>query len=384
MSSCKVFLAKQKSLIKLKKYLSKIFIKKTIETQINFSKKMNRKKKIDISKIITSLLRHRAKKRGVPIDDEGFISVKDTLDFVRSQVNQKLAEKIDFKLLKEIVAEDKKGRMFLDEERMCIRANQGHSQPVDNLKLRVIKVSDPGYDLIVHGTYQSNKELILKSGCLKRMSRNHLHMTNVTFGEDNRGYKLMRYDVDMYVVVNMRQAIKDGIPFYESANKVVLTDHDIPLKYLTFLDRAHNKIPCLGVIVYGYDKEGMRYLSMVRSNNNNWSYPKGKKNKDEKSIETALRELREETGLREKDLTFLQHELLVELSNSGKPATAYYVARYNKTIDPMDLSLELEDLEELSQAQWILEKNILTWTDTPEFGKLRPRRQELCKLVQFV
>ena len=345
---------------------------------------MNHYRKTRISKIFTYLLRHGAKTKNIPIDEEGFITLENVFAYVHSQVKPGEVKLIDLDFVKDIVATDSKGRLHFDEENMRLRANQGHSIKIDSLELRTIKVTDTGYDLVVHGTYKKNKSKIIDGGGLMKMSRNHVHMTNVTVDESNNslGYKLMRDDADLYVVVNLRAAITDGIPFYESTNNVVLTDHDIPLKYLTFLDKAHSKIPCLGVIVYGYDKKKNLYLSMVRSHHGNWSYPKGKKHKKEKSIESALRELREETGIREKDITFIQHDLLIELSDRGKPATAYYVARYNKLVVPTD-PLKFVDPDELTMSQWIPLKQILSWEDTEDFGKLRPRRQELCKLIQF-
>ena len=115
---------------------------------------MNHYRKTRISKIFTYLLRHGAKKNNIPIDEEGFITLENVFAYVHSQVKPDEVKLIDLDFVKNIVATDSKGRLYLDEENMRLRANQGHSIKIDSLELRTIKMSDAGYDLVVHGTYQ--------------------------------------------------------------------------------------------------------------------------------------------------------------------------------------------------------------------------------------
>lgn len=57
-----------------------------------------------------------------------------------------------------------------------------------------------------------------------------------------------------------------------------------------------------GVVIYRRTKEGSRFLLLYHGNNH-WSFAKGHIEQGEKSIETAFREVAEETGIKQKDLT---------------------------------------------------------------------------------
>jgi len=52
-----------------------------------------------------------------------------------------------------------------------------------------------------------------------------------------------------------------------------------------------------GIIIYCQTKDGIKFLLLYHGHNY-WNFPKGKIEKDENTIETALREVYEETGLK--------------------------------------------------------------------------------------
>lgn len=58
-----------------------------------------------------------------------------------------------------------------------------------------------------------------------------------------------------------------------------------------------------GVIIYRKTKEGPRFLLLYHGGRS-WSFPKGKRGEGEGNFRTALREVYEETGLRQSDLRF--------------------------------------------------------------------------------
>jgi len=58
-----------------------------------------------------------------------------------------------------------------------------------------------------------------------------------------------------------------------------------------------------GIIIYRYTKEGIKFLLLYHGHNY-WNFPKGKIEKDENAIITALREVYEETGLKRSSLKF--------------------------------------------------------------------------------
>ena len=64
---------------------------------------------------------------------------------------------------------------------------------------------------------------------------------------------------------------------------------------------ARKKIVSAGFVVYRKTKEGNKFLLLYRGRNT-WDMPRGKMEEDERSLQTAFREVGEETGLSRKDL----------------------------------------------------------------------------------
>lgn len=56
-----------------------------------------------------------------------------------------------------------------------------------------------------------------------------------------------------------------------------------------------------GIIVFRRFPRSTKYL-IIKHSKGHWSFPKGHPNKNEKKIRTALRELREETGIKKPEL----------------------------------------------------------------------------------
>ena len=77
------------------------------------------------SKFISLILRHKPETIGITLDEHGWANVSDLI----SGVNK--THHLDMKILERIVAEDEKQRYSFNEDKTLIRANQGHSIPVD-------------------------------------------------------------------------------------------------------------------------------------------------------------------------------------------------------------------------------------------------------------
>jgi len=58
-----------------------------------------------------------------------------------------------------------------------------------------------------------------------------------------------------------------------------------------------------GIIIYRKTSEGLKFLILYHGHNY-WNFPKGKIESEERSFQTALREVKEETGLTRNDLIF--------------------------------------------------------------------------------
>lgn len=61
-----------------------------------------------------------------------------------------------------------------------------------------------------------------------------------------------------------------------------------------------------GIIIYRKTQEGLKFL-LVYHGGGYWNFPKGKIESEEKSFQTAVREIKEEVGLTLKDLKFKEN-----------------------------------------------------------------------------
>jgi len=178
---------------------------------------------IKISKSLTWLLRHHVVDKGLKISEDGYVLWDDIV---------KLNEFKNYTLdeVKHVVETNDKKRFALKEEngKWYIRANQGHSHEVAaQIKQEELltKLNEP-LDLIVHGTtYQAYKEI--KNSGLKIMSRSHIHFAISDDGiKGNQEQSGIRGNCEVLIYLNMKQAMNDGIEFFMSENKVVLSSGD--------------------------------------------------------------------------------------------------------------------------------------------------------------
>lgn len=65
-----------------------------------------------------------------------------------------------------------------------------------------------------------------------------------------------------------------------------------------------NKEISAGIIIFRKTNEGVKFLLLYHGGSY-WNFPKGKIETEEKSFQTAIREISEETGLFRKDLKFI-------------------------------------------------------------------------------
>ncbi|KAJ2937493.1 hypothetical protein O0L34_g17537 [Tuta absoluta] len=170
-----------------------------------------------LSKTLTWLLRHSAKKEGLHISPEGYVPVDEILRHSRiAQLKYKQED------IEKVVAEDKKQRFVLKktEGRLFIKACQGHSVPL--LKAEHTPITEPIYDIVVHGTYLHAWPSILKQG-LSRCNRQHIHFAKGT-PKDKSVISGLRGNVEVYIYVDLKKALEDGLKFFESENGVILTE----------------------------------------------------------------------------------------------------------------------------------------------------------------
>ncbi len=179
---------------------------------------MSQKRLIKISRFLCYHLRHAPEKLGLELETGGWISIDKLLN-----ASQNTEFCITFNDLENVVKYDDKQRFSFNESKTKIRANQGHSIPID---LQLIPVVPPA--ILYHGTHQKVVQKILKQG-LKKMARHHVHLSET---KDTALKVGSRRGKPVIFIINAQQMYKDGLNFYCSDNGVWLVDYIDP-KYLT-------------------------------------------------------------------------------------------------------------------------------------------------------
>jgi len=105
------------------------------------------------------------------------------------------------------------------------------------------------------------------------------------------------------------------------------------------------KIKSCGIILFIKQNNQTKFL-LIRQNVGHWSFPKGKMEKDETELETALRELREETGITEckilNDLELVDNYTFKQGDQEHVKSVKYFVGEI-KNPDVKLLKSELMD-----------------------------------------
>lgn len=172
-----------------------------------------------VSKKLSQLLRHRVRENNLTVRTDGYVRLDDVLAAMHHLTPT--ADEV-----RAVVATCPKQRFALLTEDAVeyIRANQGHTidglddeqmlQPLGAPALAELREA-------VHGTFLSSWPAI-RSGGLRRMARKHVHMATDLPGESGV-ISGMRRSAEVLVWVDLLAAHRAGVPFFRSANSVILT-----------------------------------------------------------------------------------------------------------------------------------------------------------------
>ncbi|KAM9211286.1 LOW QUALITY PROTEIN: tRNA 2'-phosphotransferase 1 [Leptosomus discolor] len=184
---------------------------------------------VRLSKALSYVLRHGAAAEGLPMGAgyvDGFVEVGALLRLRRFAG-------VSEGDLRRLVAADPKGRFALRPDPLRIRANQGHSLQVPALELTPLRTPEALPPTLVHGT-RRHLWAPIRAGGLSAMGRTHIHLAPGLPGDP--GVRSgMRPDSEVAIIIDGPRALADGIPFFRSANGVILTPGDaagrVPPKY---------------------------------------------------------------------------------------------------------------------------------------------------------
>ena len=170
----------------------------------------------NISKYLSLILRHKPEVIGISLDEHGWANVEELIAGI--------AKNHDFnmELLEEIVRSDEKQRYSFNEDKTLIRANQGHSVPVD---VELEEQVPP--DILWHGTGEKYVSAIDTEGLIPK-SRLYVHLSK----DEGTATKVgARHGKPVVYHVLAKKMYDDGYKFFISVNGVWLTK-TVPVKYL--------------------------------------------------------------------------------------------------------------------------------------------------------
>ena len=170
----------------------------------------------ETGKYISLILRHKPETIEISLDEHGWANVQELIDGVSK------THPLTMELLEEIVATDDKQRFSFNEDKSLIRANQGHSIPVD---VELERVVPPEY--LYHGTGEKYVDSIDETGLIPK-SRLYVHLS----ADQDTAVKVgKRHGKAVIYKVLAGRMSEDGYEFYKSVNNVWLTK-EVPVKYL--------------------------------------------------------------------------------------------------------------------------------------------------------
>lgn len=170
----------------------------------------------DISRYMSLILRHKPDAIGIVLDEHGWANVDELIAGIAKD------NEFNMDILEEIVKSDEKQRYSFNEDKTLIRANQGHSIPVDV----ELEENEPP-ELLWHGTGEKYVDSIEAQGLIPK-SRLYVHLSK---DEDTAVRVGKRHGKPVLYHVKAKQMHDDGYKFYLSVNGVWLTK-EVPLKYL--------------------------------------------------------------------------------------------------------------------------------------------------------
>lgn len=194
---------------------------------------------IEVSVFLSLVLRHKPSAADIEVDEHGWARVDELI----AGVNKAKPEAgLDMPMLEEIVRADDKSRYSFSDDMTMIRANQGHSIPVDV----ELEESRPPR-VLYHGTAEKYVESIEHEGLIKK-TRLYVHLS----GDFDTAVKVGERHGELVVYLVYAEAMaSEGYKFYLSKNGVWLTDH-VPARFISRMPTLDENGGILGKSIEEY------------------------------------------------------------------------------------------------------------------------------------
>ena len=183
---------------------------------------MERRKRIELSKLISYILRHHPEKYGLSLDRYGFANLQELVEAI-SQKKKWVSEQD----IRRVVEKSEKKRFEIKRDK--IRATYGHTIEVEQVSPEV----EPP-EILFHGTSRRKVETILQNG-LQPMKRQYVHLCQT----EQEAYRVgRRKDTNPVVLqIRARDAFGEGIKFRKCGS--VYIAEQIPGKFIKQIEQEN-------------------------------------------------------------------------------------------------------------------------------------------------
>ncbi|CAE7277639.1 unnamed protein product, partial [Symbiodinium sp. CCMP2456] len=184
------------------------------------------RRKKDVSKALSQILRHTGRRDGLVIEDSGYASLREVLR------QQRLADMGATREEILAIAEESGKQRFHVQQREAgcyIRAAQGHSIRIDDEQLLTPVLEPQEAPTAIHGTMLKHYAAIYQDGLRAggeggQRRRKHVHFAVSLPKSTRREQSGMRANVEVLTHLNVSKALQDGMLIYRSTNDVILTE----------------------------------------------------------------------------------------------------------------------------------------------------------------
>ena len=183
------------------------------------------KKQTRISKFLSLVLRHNPGKIGIQLDPAGWTEIDTLIDALAENGLSISRQELD-----DVVYNSDKKRFPYSDDGQYIRANYGHSIPID---LQYEPRKPP--EILFHGTARRFIDSIRHEG-LTAQKRQYVHLSK---DEPTAVQVGQRHGKPVILQIISGEMFQDGYKFYQSDSGIWLTKK-VPIDYIRFPDQSNS------------------------------------------------------------------------------------------------------------------------------------------------
>ena len=180
------------------------------------------KKLVTLSKFLSMILRHRPEEIAIMLDENGWVNIEELIELSGKNLGVNFTKDE----IRQMMEENDKPRFSFNKDETKIKANYGHSVPVD---LALEPATPP--EILYHGTAIRFLDNLQKEGIIRR-ARNYVHL----FSDEDTALEVgVRHGKPIVLIVKTGKMVRDGFTFFKTDDDTWLTEK-VPKEYVNFPD----------------------------------------------------------------------------------------------------------------------------------------------------